>query len=364
MNLIDIREFIEENERKNFSKYAMLSSESKGRTKLESQCSIRTCFQRDRDRIIHSNAFRRLKHKTQVFLSPKGDHYRTRLTHTLEVSQIARTIARALRLNEDLTESIALAHDLGHAPFGHAGERALNSIMTCGFKDSNLNNLLNHSTSINGNFKYGFKHHLQSVRVVELLEKNLNGLNLTHEVKNGIVCHTSGSPKAKTLEGQIVEYSDKIAYLNHDIEDAVRAKILSERDLPKECKEILGGSKNQRINTTINNIIFSSMDKNIICMGNDVKYAISKLRNFMFENVYTNSAAKIDECKVENIIYFLFYHYYSNRDEIPKSYSPLIEKYGLERSICDYIAGMTDSYSVMLYSNISIPRCWDFKNTI
>ena len=263
-----IREELEELERKTLSEYASFSSESQGREREETPCDIRTCFQRDRDRIIHCKAFRRLKHKTQVFLAPAGDHYRTRLTHTLEVAQIARTIAKALRMNEDLTEAIALGHDLGHTPFGHAGESALNSVC-----------------------EDGFSHFEQSLRVVEVLEKKGEGLNLTKEVRDGIVNHrTSGQPS--TMEGKIVRLSDKIAYINHDIDDAIRGKILTEEEIPECYSKVLGHSKKERLNTMIYDIVHQSYDKPDIIMSDDIREAMSGLREFMFKNVYSNPVAK------------------------------------------------------------------------
>jgi dGTPase len=318
------------------NKYATKSKNSIGRDVNEEPCDIRTEFQRDRDRIIHSKAFRRLKHKTQVFISPEGDHYRTRLTHTLEVAQISRTIARAIRVNEDLTEAIALGHDLGHTPFGHAGEFALNEV--CPF---------------------GFKHNEQSIRVVEKLERKGKGLNLTWEVRDGIINHsTAGKPN--TLEGKIVRLSDKIAYINHDIDDAIRARILSQNDLPKEYTSILGITSRDRINNMIHDIVRNSMNKNDIIMSEDIKKAMNNLRSFMFKNVYIGSKAKEHELKAHNMLKQLYEYFIINRDLLPDEYKKMISNKSepLERVVCDYIAGMTDRYSINLFSKIFIPSSW------
>lgn len=326
-----IREKIEAFELTTLSNYASLSSKSIGRAVVEHKCDIRTDYQRDRDRIIHSNSFRRLKHKTQVFLSPKGDHYRTRLTHTLEVAQIARTIARAIGLNEDLTEAIALGHDLGHTPFGHSGERALNEV--CDF---------------------GFVHAEHSVRVVELLEKDGKGLNLTNEVKDGIACHSN--LVAKTLEGRLVKISDKIAYINHDIEDAISANILKEKDLPFDCTYVLGKSKSERITTIAKSIINNS--KGDIVVGDKVLEAHQKLRQFMFENVYYNQSARREHEKSEELVKTLFHYYCNHFDEIPSFYKSIAEQSSVKRAVCDYIASMTDRYAIEMFSNIFIPKSW------
>lgn len=322
-------------ERDYLSPHAALSEKTRGRRRPEEPCPIRTDYQRDRDRILHCNSFRRLKHKTQVFLAPQGDHYRTRLTHTLEVSQIARTIARALNLNEDLTEAIALGHDLGHTPFGHAGERALNRI--CPFP---------------------FYHHLQSVRVTDVLERDGKGLNLTYEVRNGIVCHSSGGGEAQavTLEGRIVRLSDKVAYINHDIEDAVRAEVLSEGDLPFEAVYVLGRSKSERLTTIIRSVVENSSDD--IKMAPEVEKAHNSLRSFMFEYVYTNPVAKGQESKAEALVEKLYGYYLKNLDKLPEFYRSLMEKFPRERVICDYIAGMTDQYAVNQYEALFIPKFW------
>ncbi|GKX31041.1 deoxyguanosinetriphosphate triphosphohydrolase-like protein [Vallitalea longa] len=317
------------------NEYAMKSKDTRGRKVEESPCDIRTEYQRDRDRIMHSKAFRRLKHKTQVFISPEGDHYRTRLTHTLEVAQISRTVARALRLNEDLTEAIALGHDLGHTPFGHSGEYALNKVCT-----------------------YGFKHNEQSIRVVEKLEQKGKGLNLTWEVKDGILNHpTAGKPS--TLEGKIVRLSDKIAYINHDIDDAIRAKILSEKDLPKEYTDVLGISFRARINNMIHDIVRNSMNKNDIIMSEDMEIAMNKLRKFMFANVYVGSKAKEHEIKAKNMLKQLYEYFIVNSDLLPMEYkNMIIDDEPLERVVCDYVAGMTDRYSINIFSKLFIPSSW------
>lgn len=301
------------------------------RVRSEPKCPMRTEFQRDRDRILHCNAFRRLKQKTQVFLSPVGDHYRTRLTHTLEVSQIARTIARAFRLNEDLTEAIALGHDLGHTPFGHSGEDVLNDICP-----------------------YGFKHYLQSVRVVDYIEKDGKGLNLTYEVKNGIACHTN--KVAVTKEGYIVRLADKIAYINHDIDDAIRAGILREDDLPKSATDVLGHDKSERITTLITSIVDNGVAD--IRMSDEVKKAHDELRDFLFANVYKNSAAKAEEAKAKDLIERLYIYFLRNPDKLPDEYKRIMAEFDKDRAVCDYIAGMTDVYSVNLYNELFIPKGW------
>ena len=319
-----IREELELRESKYLSQYAKLSSRSEGRKRPEDECDLRPVFQRDRDRILHCKSFRRLKQKTQVFLAPNGDHYRTRMTHTLEVAQNARTIAKALRLNEDLVEAIALGHDLGHTPFGHAGERALNKICPD-----------------------GFLHHEQSVRVVEILEKQGRGLNLTEEVIDGIRNHkTSGTPK--TLEGCIVQLSDKIAYINHDIDDAIRGGILKEEDLPKEYTDIVGNSTKMRLNTMTHDVIINSMEKSKICMSDEIKQATMGLRKFMFENVYQNVQAKKEESKATYMITNLYSYYMEHIELLPEHYLNIMYEQGesKERIVCDYIAGMTDLYAI------------------
>lgn len=331
-----IREKIEKWESEYLSPNASLSQNSKGRDREEPQCDIRPVYQRDRDRILHSKAFRRLKHKTQVFLTPAGDHYRTRLTHTLEVSQNARTIAKALRLNEDLSEAIALGHDLGHTPFGHAGESALDEVCSL-----------------------GFSHFEQSLRVVEVVEKKGRGLNLTFEVRDGILNHpTAGMPS--TLEGKIVRLSDKIAYINHDIDDAIRGKILTEEDIPIEYREILGYSSRERLNTLIHDIVSQSEGKSDIRMSPHVEEAMKNLRAFMFANVYTNPRAKGEEYKAKNLLKELYWHYLSHPEEMPEEYIHMIEfkNEKAERVVCDYIAGMTDQYSITKFEELFVPNSW------
>ncbi len=327
-----VREKTEQNERLILSEFACLSESSKGRVRFEEKCPLRTDFQRDRDRIIHCRSFRRLKHKTQVFLSPELDHYRTRLTHTLEVSQIARTIARALRLNEDLTEAIALGHDLGHTPFGHAGERAINSL-----------------------YEGGFTHFEQSARVCEKLEKNGTGLNLTFEVLNGIRCHTRGD-WADTLEGRVVRYADRIAYINHDIDDAVRGGIISYKDIPKEICDNLGNSKSARITTLVGSIVENS--KNNIVMDEQISKYYDMLHKFLFEAVYKNPKAKSEETKVLGIIEGLFKYFLQNPEKMGEEFKVILETEGKERAVADYVAGMTDHYAMTVYSDIYIPKSW------
>ncbi len=320
-------------ERETLSAVASKSCESRGRKIYEEPCGLRTDFQRDRDRIIHSKAFRRLKHKTQVFLSPESDHYRTRLTHTLEVAQIARTIARALRLNEDLTEAIALGHDLGHTPFGHAGERALNSI--CG----------------------KFTHFEQSVRVCECLEKSGEGLNLTAEVLDGILNHTRGD-WSSTAEGRVVRFSDRIAYINHDIDDAVRAGVLNESDLPHDVVEGLGDSKSRRIDSLVMSLVENSYNTLDIKMDDVTAVYYDKLHSFLFERVYNNPVAKHEETKVGGIIEGLYDYILKNPDTLAAEYAAVREREGIERAAVDYIAGMTDHFAVMKYQEIYIPKFW------
>lgn len=327
-----VREKTLEIEEKTISPYGMLCKNTKGRSRPEEECPVRTAYQRDRDRIIHCNAFLRLKQKTQVFLSPVGDHYRTRLTHTFEVSQIARTISRGLRLNEDLTEAIALGHDLGHTPFGHAGERALNEI-----------------------FPEGFKHYRQSLRVVDVIEKNGRGLNLTYEVRNGIVCHTTGT-EAVTLEGRVVKLSDKIAYINHDIEDAVRAGVMKESDIPEDILKVLGRSKSDRINTLVMSAIENSGRD--ITLDMDTEMAFEKLHSFMFANVYTNPVCKSEESKAMDMIKRLYEYFTENPQTLPGEYAAIRDRDGAERAACDYIAGMTDHYAVKTYTNLFVPNSW------
>ena len=331
-----IREQLEKREHDILSPYAAYSDASKGRDRWEEPCDLRPIYQRDRDRILHSKSFRRLKGKTQVFLAPEGDHYRTRMTHTLEVSQNARTVAKALRLNEDLTEAIALGHDLGHTPFGHAGERVLNRI-----------------------YPDGFHHQEQSVRVVELLEKNGRGLNLAREVRDGILNHsTAGTPA--TLEGKIVRLCDKIAYVNSDIDDAIRGKVILEEQIPVKYKEILGYTLRERLNTLIHDLISNSMGKNDIVQSDVVADALKGLRGFMFEHVYVKSAAKAEEGKAEYMIGKLYEYYVEHIEHLPAEYQEMINDNGetVERAVCDFIAGMTDRYAVMQYENLTVPRTW------
>ena len=333
-----IRESTEQWESQWLSPYASLSRNSRGREKEEPECDIRPVYQRDRDRILHCKSFRRLKHKTQVFLTPQGDHYRTRLTHTLEVAQTARTIARALRLNEDLTEAIALGHDLGHTPFGHAGERALNQVCS-----------------------EGFAHNEQSIRVVERLEKNGKGLNLTWEVRDGISNHQM-SGKPSTLEGKIVRYSDKIAYINHDVDDAIRAGVIRENEIPRTYTDILGHSTRERLNTMIHDIVNNSLEKPDIQMSEDVEFAFRGMRKYMFENVYTNPKAKGEEEKAENILKELFRYYMDHPERLSNEYIERMWQTGetQERSVCDYIAGMTDQYAIAKFQEFFVPVSWRY----
>ena len=330
---LSIREETQRIEREILSPYAALSENTRGRVREAAECPIRTPYQRDRDKVIHCKAFRRLKHKTQVFLSPEGDHYRTRLTHTLEVAQIARTIARALRLNEDLTEAVALGHDLGHTPFGHAGERALNRLMP-----------------------NGFRHYEQSVRVVERLENDGRGLNLTFEVRDGIRCHTTGQ-EARTMEGRIIRWADKIAYMNHDIDDAIRAGVIRESDIPRDITAVLGDTKNKRITTMVTSLIRNS-PAGVVDMDADVLEAYDALHEFMYEAVYLNDYAKREEKKVPHLIESLFGYYVRHPDRLPESMREIAEADGKEQAACDYIAGMTDRFAVDLYSNLFIPKAW------
>lgn len=329
---MNAREISEQNERLILCDKAMFSSETAGRRLPEAESDLRTCYQRDRDRIIHCKAFRRLKHKTQVFLSPESDHYRTRLTHTLEVAQIARTIARALRLNEDLTEAIALGHDLGHTPFGHAGERALQELTNT-----------------------GFTHYEQSVRVCERLEKNGRGLNLTAEVLDGILHHTCGE-EAHTLEGRIVRTADRVAYINHDIDDAVRAGVIAESDIPRDIVRTLGDTKSRRINTLVESIVKNSGDT--IKMDSETEKYYDRLHEFLFESVYKNPIAKSEETKVSGIVEGLIKYFLKNPEKMPEEYLKIAAEEGAERAVTDYIAGMTDHYAVTVFSNIYIPKAW------
>lgn len=331
------RERTEQAEKLILSPLACKSVDSRGRLRPEEPCSVRTCFQRDVDRIVHCKAFRRLKHKTQVFLHPEGDHYRTRMTHTLEVTRIARTIARGLGLNEDLTEAAALGHDLGHTPFGHAGERALNAIMPG-----------------------GFRHNLQSLRVVDKLEKEGDGLNLTYEVRRGILCHT-GPDRAETLEGQILWFADRIAYINHDIEDAMRGGIIYPLDIPIHLRQVLGFRKSQRIDTLVRDVIQASTGQERICQTPEIGKAMNELRDLLFELVYRNPQAKGEEGKAEGMLQRLFEAYVRDPDRLPSDFQEIRYREGVERAVCDYIAGMTDSYAVGTYAELFVPRAWTVK---
>ena len=329
---MDVRRRTEEIEHLTFAPWATFSDASRGRVVPEPQDPLRPVFQRDRDRVLHCKAFRRLKQKTQVFLSPEGDLYRTRLTHTLEVTQIARTLARALRLNEDLTEAAALGHDLGHTPFGHSGERALDRLCP-----------------------NGFRHYEQSLRVADKLEN----LNLTVEVRDGMLNH-SGANRASTLEGQLIKYADRIAYINHDIDDAIRAGILKAGDLPRDLTEILGDTHSKRISTMVNAVIAYGTDGDI-GMTEPHWEATMKLRSFMFENVYFNSAAKSEDSKVADMIEHIYEYFRKQPDKLPPEYQANIEEDGVERSICDYIACMTDRYALALFEELFVPKTWQHK---
>ena len=312
------------------------SVDSRGRLRPEPESEMRTCFQRDVDRVIHSKSFRRLKHKTQVFLQPEGDHYRTRLTHTLEVSRTARTIARALQLNEDLTEAIALGHDLGHTPFGHAGERALNALMPT-----------------------GFKHYEQSLRVVDRLEKNGKGLNLCYETRMGILNHTHGA-EDDTMEATVVRLSDRIAYMNHDLDDAMRAGIVLPEDVPPIVTEVIGTRNSQRLNNTITNLIAHS-GNGIVCLSSDMQEALRVFHAFMYDAVYLNQRAKGEEHKVTGIVEGIWNYYHKHPEALPTDYHSILETEGLDRAVCDYISGMTDGYCMEVYSKLFIPAAWSVK---
>lgn len=322
-------EMLYRRERETLSEYAFLTENTRGRDYPVSECDIRGEFQRDRDRIIHSKAFRRLMHKTQVFLSPEQDHYRTRLTHTLEVTQIARTIARALRLNEDLCEAIALGHDLGHTPFGHAGERVLRKC-----------------------FDPSFNHYDQSIRVVEKLEK----LNLTYEVRDGIVHHTTGG--ASTLEGRVILEADHIAYINHDIDDACRAGILKPDDIPEDIRKVLGETHGKRIDTMVRSIVRASEGKPDIIMEPEIRRATDTLHEFLYENVYRNPKAKGEEGKAEAMLERLFVYFSDHPEKLPEEYNTALKEESIGRAVCDYISCMTDRYAVNLYKNLFIPDSW------
>lgn len=327
---MDYKAVVYEIQDKFLSPYACKDSDSKGRERPMSPCPMRTEFQRDRDRIIHSKAFRRLKHKTQVFLSPEGDHYRTRLTHTLEVSQIARTISRCLRLNEDLTEAIALGHDLGHTPYGHAGERALSKFTH-------------------------FAHNEQSLRMVDKIENDGAGMNLTFEVRDGILHHTGGGTAA-TLEGRVVAIADRIAYINHDIDDAIRAGVIASDDIPKPFAELFGTTHSKRISSMITDIIKVSYGKNTIAQSPEFKDSMNGLRKFLFENVYTSPLAKSEECKAIKMIEYLYLHYNEHEDELPEQFRYAADP--VERRVCDFISTMSDTYAVRLFEDITVPQSW------
>lgn len=368
MDTLPIRMITERLEHERYSAFASFADQSGERDRPEQPCEVRTAYQRDRDRILHCKSFRRLKDKTQVFLSPEGDHFRTRMTHTLEVAQIARTIARALLLNEDLVEAIALGHDLGHTPFGHAGERALNEVM--------------HGQEIEGHFR----HNEQSVRLVEYLEKDGEGLNLTRKVRDGMLNHGTGN-LPHSLEGQVVRISDKIAYVNHDIDDAIRAGVLTEEDLPAEYTSILGHSVSKRLDTLILDLIHTNaewlsdpetirkaggrpgedipIDRHMILQSKEVGEAMTGLRSFMFREVYSNPRVKGEERKAEEMLKFLFDHYTVHPDQLPiENKKMIIAGTPLSVAVCDYIAGMTDRYAVETFMDLYVPRNWKFTDSI
>ena len=332
-----IRERLENTEDATLSPQAQKSRETRGRAFPTEESDVRTCYQRDTDRIVHSKAFRRLMHKTQVFLQPEGDHYRTRMTHTLEVNRIARTIARALQLNEDLTEAIALGHDLGHTPFGHAGETALSEMMG-----------------------KPFHHNEQSLRVVDHLERDGQGLNLTYEVRMGILGHT-GPHMPETLEGQIVRISDRIAYINHDIDDAIRAGILHAEDIPKEISEVLGETHRDRVNTLVTDMITHTAETDSLGMRPEIRKSMDDLRAFLFERVYKNPVAKGEEHKARNMLQALYSYYMKHPEKLPADFIPQLDFEGMPRVICDYIAGMTDKYAISKYEDIFIPSAWHVR---
>ena len=336
---MNVREVLEQEEHSRLSRLAAFSNESRGRLRPEDGDvqDVRTNFQRDIDRIVHCKSFRRLMHKTQVFLRPEGDHYRTRMTHTLEVARIAQTIARALKLNEDLTEAAAMGHDLGHTPFGHAGEKALSECMG-----------------------KPFCHNEQSLRVVDLLENDGAGLNLTFEVRMGILGHT-GDRIPETQEGQIVRLSDRIAYVNHDIDDAIRAGILTDSDLPKSVIKVLGKTHSHRIDTLVCDMIEVSREAGRIMLSPHVDKALQDLRSFMFEKVYRNPIAKGEESKARDMLQHLYRFYYEHPEALPKDFQPQMSLGGMERTVCDYIAGMTDKYAVDKYSELFIPSGWNVR---
>ena len=332
-----VSEMFCEREKTFLSKYAFLTSDTKGREKECPPCPNRTEFQRDRDRIIHSKSFRRLMHKTQVFLFPEDEHFRTRMTHTLEVTQIARIIARALRLNEDLCEAAALGHDLGHTPFGHSGETAMRKFSSP-----------------------DFAHYKQSIRVVEKLENNGEGLNLTYEVKDAMLNHT-GKCEASTLEGKIIKIADRIAYINHDIDDAIRAEILKIDDIPEKLLKILGRGHSERINNMVSSVISESMDKPYVRFGEEIGEATMQLRDFLFENVYTNKIAKAEENKAIEMLGILYEHFVKHPEEMPEVYRKNMESDPVERCVCDYISGMTDRYAIECFRELFVPDMWRRK---
>ena len=334
-----VREELERLEHRRLNPLAAFSDRSTGRPRPEPEREedVRTCFQRDTDRIVHSKAFRRLMHKTQVFLNPEGDHYRTRMTHTLEVTRIAKTVTRALGLNEDLAEAIAMGHDLGHTPFGHAGEAALTEC-----------------------WGRPFRHNEQSLRVVDILEKDGQGLNLCNEVREGIVGHT-GPVIPKTLEGQIVRRADQIAYVNHDIDDAIRAGILTAEDIPRGIAAILGENQRDRINTLVCDIIFTSREAGSICMTPEIQKALADLRSFMFARVYHNPVAKGEESKAKDMLQMLFRFYVDHPEQLPADFQPQMSFDGLGRTVCDYIAGMTDNYAIEKFNEIFVPSGWNVR---
>lgn len=334
-----VREELERLEHRRLNPLAAFSDRSTGRPRPEPEREedVRTCYQRDTDRIVHSKAFRRLMHKTQVFLNPEGDHYRTRMTHTLEVTRIAKTVTRALGLNEDLAEAIAMGHDLGHTPFGHAGETALTEC-----------------------WGRPFRHNEQSLRVVDILEKDGQGLNLCNEVREGIVGHT-GSVIPKTLEGQIVRRADQIAYVNHDIDDAIRAGILTAEDIPRDIAAILGENQRDRINTLVCDIIFTSREAGSICMTPEIQKALADLRSFMFARVYHNPVAKGEESKAKDMLQMLFRFYVDHPEQLPADFQPQLSFDGLGRTVCDYIAGMTDNYAIEKFNEIFVPSGWNVR---
>lgn len=334
-----VREELERLEHRRLNPLAAFSDRSTGRPRPEPEREedVRTCYQRDTDRIVHSKAFRRLMHKTQVFLNPEGDHYRTRMTHTLEVTRIAKTITRALGLNEDLAEAIAMGHDLGHTPFGHAGEAALTEC-----------------------WGRPFRHNEQSLRVVDILEKDGQGLNLCNEVREGIVGHT-GPLIPKTLEGQIVRRADQIAYVNHDIDDAIRAGILTAEDIPRDIAAILGENQRDRINTLVCDMIFTSREAGSICMTPQIQKALADLRSFMFARVYHNPVAKGEESKARDMLQMLFRFYVDHPEQLPADFQPQLSFDGLGRTVCDYIAGMTDNYAIEKFNEIFVPSGWNVR---